>query len=171
VSLPPRRVLWSASLAGGPVRPGVGATAACCCRCRRARERGGAGVRRRADVPAARRRLGGEGDAHVELPAVDLPCRGTGLTLHHSPRYEVEPKPGAFRVESDADRGARRFAATTAARPPPRRRRRTGGRVDAKDSSSLMDRFQKEPAARARALVPIAIAFPQIGPSVFSPRS
>jgi len=41
------------------------------------------------------------GPGRLALPSVDLPVSRTGLTLHHSPRYAVDPQPGAFRAEPD----------------------------------------------------------------------
>src|SRR4029078_5334337 len=104
------------------------------------------------------------GDAHIELPAVDLPVSRTGLTMYHSPRYDVDPKPGASRVESDegpwspALRGAPPPAAP--ASPPALAEGR--GESDARDFKALMDRFQKEAGRTRQGAVPIAIAFPAI---------
>ena len=39
--------------------------------------------------------------ARLDLPALDLPVSRTGVELYHSPRFRVEPQPGAFRIESD----------------------------------------------------------------------
>jgi hypothetical protein len=168
VSLPPRATLWSASLGGRPVRPGVGASGGLLLPLQkgRANEQPPAFVvelmyLQRVDA------WGDRGESRVELPAVDLPVSRTGFTLHHSPRYEIDPKPGIFRVTGDtgpwstALRG--NMAPTGAATPPAQP---TGIR-DSAQLKSLVDQFQRE-AARARTgVVPIAIAFPQIGPSVF----
>ena len=170
VSLPPRATLWSASLAGRPVRPGVGANGGLLLPLQkgRANEQPPAFVielmyLQRADTWSER------GEARVELPAVDLPVSRTGFTLHHSPRYEIEPKAGAFRVSQDTGpwstvlRGNMTAAATPPAAPPapaPSDR-------NAQELKQLVDRFQKE-AGRARTgVVPITIAFPQVGPSLF----
>jgi hypothetical protein len=110
------------------------------------------------------------GGAHLDLPAVDLPVSRTGLTLHHSPRYAVDPKPGAFRLENDpgpwsaALRGV--VVAGPPAAPPPPASPLAGDR-DAKDLKTLMDRFQKEAGRTRQGVIPIAITFPSIGPSVF----
>jgi hypothetical protein len=71
-------------------------------------------------VSAARSRLDGEGDAHLDLPAVDLPVSRTGLTLHHSPattsiRSRAHSGPRAIRsVERSAARGRQRLHGRTA---------------------------------------------------------
>ena len=109
-----------------------------------------------------------KGDAHLGLPAVDLPVSRTGLTLHHSPRYQVDPKPGAFRVEQDQGAWSAALRADSqpaplASPPPPA----PAGDRDAKDLKALMDRFQKEAGRTRQGVIPIAIGFPAIGPSVF----
>ena len=173
VTLPPQSVLWSASLAGRPVRPGVSAGR----RPAAAAAQGAHRTRRRRRSSSscctcsARAAWTEKGDAHLELPAVDLPVSRTGLTLHHSPRYDVEPQPGAFRVESDRGsverRAARSRRAAAAPPPPPRRRQRAAEARREGSSRSLMDRFQKEAGRTRQGVIPIAIAFPAIGPSVF----
>ena len=51
--------------------------------------------------------------ARIELPALDLPVSRTGVELHYSPRFRVEPQPGSFRVDTDPGPFA------TVLRPPP----------------------------------------------------
>src|SRR5260221_13916121 len=103
VTLPPQSVLWSASLAGRPVRPGVspGGGLLLPLRKGRANEEAPAFV---VELLYLQRAPGWaeKGDAHLALPAVDLPVSRTGLTLYHSPRYDFDPKPGAFRPEADS---------------------------------------------------------------------
>jgi hypothetical protein len=166
VSLPPNALLWSASLAGRPVRPGVGANGGLLLPLQKARTN--------EEAPAFvielfyLQRIEGwteRGQARVELPAVDLPVLRTGVILRHSPRYDVDPRASAFRVAVDqgpwsAALRAGGVLAAPAAAPPP-------GGPDLKDLHALMDRALKE-AGHARAgVVPIAIAFPQFGPSIF----
>jgi hypothetical protein len=169
VSLPAGALLWSASLAGRPVRPGVAANGGLLLPLQkgRANEQAPAFV---VELMYLQRveRWTEKGDARVELPAVDLPVARTGLNFRYSPRYAIEAKPGGFRVADDPGpwsavlRGAAPVAvsAAAAAKPP----------VDAvgdKDLKVLMDRFQKEARGTRQGVVPIAIAFPQIGSSLF----
>ena len=51
--------------------------------------------------------------ARIELPALDLPVSRTGVELHYSPRFRLDPQPGAFRVDTDPGPFA------TVLRPPP----------------------------------------------------
>ena len=80
----------------------------------------------------------------------------------------MDPRPGAFRLEQDpvpwsvALRADGR-SATLASPPPPA----PAGDRDAKDLRALMDRFQKEAGRTRQGVIPIAIGFPAIGPSVF----
>jgi hypothetical protein len=164
VSLPPRAVLWSAAQAGRPIRPGVGADGSLLLPLQKGRE---------SETAAAStvevlylQRVGAwseKGDAQVGLPAIDLPISRTGLTLHYSPRFDVEARPGTFRVADDSgpwSAALRGEAISTVPTPPPAER-------DAKELKALLDRIQKE-AVRTRAgVMPIAIAFPDFGPRLF----
>jgi hypothetical protein len=165
VSLPPRALLWSASLSGRPVRPGIGATGGLLLPLQKGRAN--------EDAPAFvvevmyLQRIDSwadKGGARVELPAVDLPVSRTGLALHHSPRYDVELKAGIFRVSDD--RGPWSAALRGEAAPPAGAAATQTGR-DEKDLKALIDRLQKEAGRSRTGVVPIAIAFPTIGPSVF----
>jgi hypothetical protein len=102
VTLPPRATIWSASVAGKAVRPGVAEGPSVLL----ALEKGRAGE----DAPTFVVRITylqpieswtDQTRARLELPALDLPISRTGVELYHSPRYRVELQPGAFRVESD----------------------------------------------------------------------
>jgi hypothetical protein len=170
LTLPPQSVLWSASLAGRPVRPGVSSGGGLLLPLRKGRTNEEAPtfvvellyLQR---VPEWTEK----GDAHLALPAVDLPVSRTGLTLHHSPRYGIDPKPGAFRLEQDpgpwssALRAGAERAALVAPPPAPAQ----GGGRDSSELKVLMDRFQKEAFRTRPGVIPIAITFPAIGPSVF----
>jgi hypothetical protein len=171
VTLPPQSILWSASLEGRPIRPGVSASGGLLLPLRKGRTNEEAPTFV-VELLYLQRSPGWteKGDAHVGLPAVDLPVSRTGLTLHHSPRYQVDPKPGAFRLEEDpgpwsvalrADGRSATLATPPAPAPPP------GGDRDAKDLKALMDRYQKESGRTRQGVIPIAIGFPAIGPSVF----
>ena len=186
VTLPPESTLWSATLAGRPIRPGLW------------RER-------RLLLPLQKGRTGEEaptfvvelvylqraervdrqGNAHIDLPAVDLPVSRTGLLLHHSPRFQVEPRPGSFRVESDTgpwsaalrtDLSSGGLIAAMPSRP------QTAAAGASKDPASSP--FRSETAGRPRifprckfphqeagrttaGVIPVQVVFPQLGPAVF----
>jgi hypothetical protein len=168
VTLPPQSVLWSASLAGQPVRPGVSTTGGLLLPLRKGRTNQEAPTFV-VELLYLQRARGwtDKGDARLVLPSVDLPVSRTGLTLHHSPRYSVEPQPGAFRLERDPGpwsaalrAGEESAAVGTPAPAQPVDR-------DSKDLRALMDRFEKEAGRTRPGVIPIAIAFPAIGPCVF----
>jgi hypothetical protein len=170
VSLPPQSTLWSAALEGRPVRPGLGTSGALLLPLRKGRtneeapafvvellylQRGATWMER--------------GDAHVELPAVDLPVSRTGLTLHHSPRYDVDPKPGSFRLDTDPGPWTPALRGAAVGTPPPPSTPAASQFSDreARDLKVLVDRFQKEAGRTRPGVIPIAIPFPAMGPSVF----
>jgi hypothetical protein len=166
VTLPPQSTLWSAALAGQPIRPGVAPDGGLLLPLRKGRtnEEAPAFV---VELLYLQRGPGWteRGTARLALPAVDLPVSRTGLTLHYSPRYAVDPQSGAFRAERDpgpwsATLRGRPPAAPAPPPPPPAVR-------EFKDEKSLLERFQKEAGRTRQGVIPIAIAFPAVGPSVF----
>ena len=127
-----------------------------------------------------------KGDARLELPAVDLPVSRSGVLVHYSPRFKVEPQAGTFRREERRRPMERR---------PPRVRRRSrhdgstgssacsgksgrgrgtlGGRaraeakVDTDSTQTLVDRFRKDMGRTTVGVVPVRVIVPDIGPSFF----
>ena len=102
VALPDRATIWSASVAGKPVRPGVAEAQSVLLPL----EKGRAGE----DAPTFVVRITylqpidawiDQPRTHFQLPALDLPVSRTGVELYHSPRYRIDLQPGTFRVESD----------------------------------------------------------------------
>ena len=102
VTLPQGATIWSASVAGKFVRPGVAEGQAVLLPLEKSR----AGE----DAPTFVVRLTylqtvdpwiKTATARLDLPALDLPISRTGVELYHSPRFRIDPRPGAFRVESD----------------------------------------------------------------------
>ena len=163
LKLPAQSVLWSAALAGRPVRPGVWPTAVTCCRCSRdARAR----TRRRlpssssicsARLPGARRARRGSSCR----PSI-FPVSRTGLVVNYSPRFHVEPQ--ARRVPRERpgqepwSRSASQQSSATAParlrhRDTPAPPRRAGDR-DAASAKALVERFRKEWAGRTAGVDP-----------------
>jgi hypothetical protein len=102
VTLPTGATIWSASVSGRPVRPGVAEEQSILIALEKAR----AGE----DAPTFVVRLtylqplkswSDRSVVHLDLPSLDLPVSRTGVELHHSPRYRIDVQPGAFRVEPD----------------------------------------------------------------------
>jgi hypothetical protein len=168
ITLPPGATLWSASVAGRSVRPGVAEGEAVLL----ALEKGRAGQ----EAPAFAVRVTyvqnidpwtDKRPARVNLPALDLPVSRTGLELYHSPRFRVGLEPGVFRVESDpgvfaealrGQSGAIRSVAVGL----------SGADERTTQLNQLIDRYRNEGGGRTvTGTLPIDVTFPEIGPSVF----
>ena len=184
VALPARATIWSASVAGKPVRPGVAEADAVLL----ALEKGRAGE----DAPTFVVRLTylqpadswiDRKPARLPLPALDLPISRTGVELHHSPRFRVSVAQGAFRVEPDpgvfaeALRGSRGggfglrtdlATAAPAAPPPPAAAIEVVPDGRAVQLQKLIDRFRNEGGGRTvSGALPVDVTLPTLGPSIF----
>jgi len=180
-ALPPDAALWSAAVAGRPVRPGRSPEGALLVPLEKGRARD--------DLPpfvvelvyvARLAPWGDQGDARVVLPALDLPVSRTGLVLHHSPRFRVTAEPGAFRLEPYMDpfavalRAADGEALPSVAspEPPPPPAAQAMETVEADRAAAAMrDLAQKFRAAdggrRVAGVLPVTVPFPAFGPSLF----
>jgi hypothetical protein len=173
VTLPPGATLWSAAVAGRPLRPGVSPSGALLL----ALEKGRAG----GDTPPFAVELtyvhraaawDRKGRATVPLPALDLPVARTGIVLRHSPRYRISAEPGTFRVETDtgpftdALRGAVSFEG---ARPtPPPAPASPLPSAAAAPADERIVQFTKDTGGRVvTGPLPVRIPFPQFGPALF----
>ena len=168
VALPEGASLWSASVDGQPIRPGVAEDGAVL-------------------LPLAKGRAGEEAPTVVvklvylhqvsewrdgervqlALPAVDLPTSRTGLRLFYPPRFRITPQPGAFRTE--ADTGPFAAALRQPSLPRPSSRSPTAAENAASAGlRSLVDRFQSQGGERkVIGAVPVDVTFPEFGPSIF----
>jgi len=105
-----------------------------------------------------------KGESHVELPTGDLPVSRSVVVYHFSPRYAVDARSGSFRVTTDPGPwrdgiGAIVPTAAPVPAPPP-------AASEEKDLQALMDRYKKESGRSRQGAVPIAIDFPELGPSI-----
>jgi hypothetical protein len=175
VTLPAQAVLWSASLAGRPIRPGLTADGALLLPLQKGRSNREAPTFV-VEITYLHRgeAWGDRGNAHVELAAADLPIARTGLTLHYSPKYAIDPRPGTFRATTDRgpwSANLRAIADGVAAAPPPvppqSMPMAAAGDREAKDLQALMDRYRKEAGRTGQGTVPLAIDFPSVGPTLF----
>jgi hypothetical protein len=185
INLPADAVIWSASLAGKPVRPGQAADGSLLLPLEKTR----AGE----DAPGFVLEIfylvrepawSDKGKATLTLPALDLPVSRTGLLLYHPPLFKVTGEPGTFRMEtyeapvSDAFRPAVVEVGMSA-----------GIMLDGADGRERLQQFSKlnDPVAtqnpatqtlvenfknkslggRGAKVLPIRPAFPAFGPSVF----
>jgi len=105
VTLPAGAVLWSASLAGRPVRPGQGPEGSLLLPLEKSRsgeEAPAFAIEVVYFSPGAA--WNDKGRAHLALPALDLPISRTGLLVHYPPLFHANAEQtGGFRSETYAD--------------------------------------------------------------------
>jgi hypothetical protein len=162
VSLPARSTVWSASIAGRPTRPGVAEADAVLLPL----DKGRAGE----EPPAFVVELiyfqhvdawDKEGNARIDLPALDLPVAQNAVALHFPPRHRVELLSGPFRLDEDTGPSAAVLRA-----PPPDAAANVRRSQDS--LQVLVDRFRSEASGRTIAgIVPVRVTFPTFGPSIF----
>jgi hypothetical protein len=165
-SLPDGASLWSAEVAGRPVRPGFAEQGAVLLPLVKGRPGDQAPTfvvelvyLQRVEVWADKSR------PRLELPALDLPVSRTGLELHHSPRFRVEPVSGSFRADADAGPAAEALRQPVTALSVEMRRAEDRS---APGLQALVDRFRSQSGGKTVAgALPVHIEFPSFGPSVF----
>jgi hypothetical protein len=172
LTLPPAAVLWSASVAGRPIRPG--------------RAPDGSLL-----LPLEKTRSGEEapafvvevsyldhstswvdrGHARVSLVAVDLPISKSHLLLHHPPLFRVTPVPGlsgSFRVAPYAPPAS--SALSSEAPSAATEQQRAEGEIPAEqaETKQLVAKLRNEKrGARPARNLPLRVVFPHFGPSIF----
>jgi hypothetical protein len=178
VTLPQGAVVWSAALAGQPVRPGTHASGALLLPLRKSRT-GEDAAAFAVEVTYVQRldAFDEKGSVRIALPAIDLPVSRTGLTLHHSPRYRLEVQPGQFREEVDAGpaTAALRHADpdTYGVPPPPPPPAQFAPSSGAGGGGRGMVPFGglsrvRDGARVAAGVLPVRVAIPEFGKSVFA---
>lgn len=170
VTLPPQSTLWSADVAGRPIRPGVADASGLLLPL----EKGRVGE----DTPAfavsfiyVQRTEVWErtGASSLVLPALDLPVSRTGIELQYSPRFRLEPQSGAFRVETNVGptSATLREPAGTGRGVISAGARRADQRAAA-GLQALADRFRDEAGGRTSiGTLPVQVTFPVFGSSIF----
>jgi len=165
IKLPEGAVVWSSSVAGRPVRAGVGDQNSLL-------------------FPLSKSRAGEEapifaiellyltrsaawdvkGRVSLPLPNLDLPVSRTGLTLYHPPAYHVTPEMGAFRTQAFEPPSSAVLNGAEASLPTVN----IAGNLPASSTQALVDSYRARSNARRRAdSVPTGLSFPAVGPSIF----
>ena len=167
ITLPAGAALWSASLAGRPVRPGRGPDGSLLFPLSKSR----AGENAPLFAVEVLYLIAGtawseKGHATLPLPGLDLPVSRTGLQLYHPPLNRVTVEAGAFRMQPFAGPtsaplvgGGTSNAASAAAANEPLLDAGTGALVDRYRAR----RDARRPAERA----PLRVEFPAVGPSIY----
>ena len=178
LSLPEGASVWSAEVAGRPIRPGLAEEGSVLLPL----EKGRAGQ----DAPTfvvevvyLQRTAPWNDNARtaVALPALDLPVSRTGLRLFYPPQFRIALQPGVFRPEQDHGPFAealRRLvpvaAAGSAARiaPPPPAAAPAPPDAASAGLQRLVDRFRNESGERTVVgILPVEVSVPDFGPSMF----
>src|SRR5438270_1332010 len=188
ITLPAGATVWSASLAGKPVRPGQSPDGSLLLPLEKSR--GGE------DAPAfpvesfylvKATAWQDKGHERVTLPALDLPISRTGMLLYYPPAFKLNAEPGSSHTQEyqspssavllpavEGGRGGGVFA-VSATRPEERDRLEEFAkreRIDDKEKKdhtlSLLDDYKaKSTGGKVTGILPVNVAFPAFGPSMF----
>lgn len=167
LTLPSGAVLWSASVAGRPIRPGRAPDGSLLLPLEKSR--GGA------EAPAFVVELSyldrapawtDKGRTRLSLISVDLPISKSRLLLHHPPLFRLVPVPassGSFRVATYAEPESNALRSNTSA---------VGSPSSTEESPAIAKQLVSKLAptkqsARPTRNLPLRLVFPHFGPSIF----
>jgi hypothetical protein len=186
LTLPAGATVWSVSLAGRSVRPGQSPDGSLLLPLEKSR--GGD------DAPAFAVEIlyltkatpwNDKGREKILLPALDLPISRTGLLLYYPPLFRVSAEPGTFHTQEYQGPvsavlepgGAIGGTVSNAPASAPKKfdrlelfdKLKTSDEKEKKDSTqTLLDTFKaKSLAGRVTGILPVNVAFPAFGPSIF----
>jgi hypothetical protein len=194
VTLPSGATVWSVSLAGRPVRPGQSPDGSLLLPLEKSRggdEAPAFAIEILYLTKAAA--WNDKGHEKVSLPALDLPISRTGLLLYYPPLFRVSAEPGTFHTQLYAnpvaavlepiEEGGREGGGAlvsngtlpAASKPFDRLEqfvKLQGNETDDKEKKdatrALLDTFAaKSRAGRVTGILPMKVAFPAFGPSLF----
>lgn len=185
-TLPSGATLWSASLAGKPVRPGQSPDGSVLLPLEKSHAGEEAPEFAVEVVYISHGAAWNEkGQFKLALPALDLPVSRTGLLVYHPPLFKVTPEPGSFRAEAYQEPssaalnppqvayGAMASVSDAAPAPPAPTSELSaiaGADVltDQPQKQSLFDNFRMTlQGGIAAGILPIEVMFPALGPSLF----
>ena len=189
ITLPPGATLWSASLAGNPVRPGQSPDGGVLLPLEKAHA-GEESPEFAVEIVYIGRGTtwNDKGQFKLALPALDLPISRTGLLVYHPPLFKVTPEPGSFRPEAYQEPISRALGPAPPARiaapinvrapgpsaPPPPPGLAVSAISDSKmevaqvSTEALVDNFRLTlEGGKAAGILPIKVAFAGLGPSLY----
>lgn len=195
ITLPTGATLWSASLAGKPVRPGQSPDGSVLLPLEKAHA-GEDGPEFAVEIVYISRgsAWNDKGQFKLGLPALDLPVSRTGLLVFHPPLFKVTPETGSFRAETYEDPlSAALNTPATPAPPPPVRKmsvavtdaavavssaptitglpiagRNVVDTSEAAKQQSAVDNFRLAlQGGKASGILPIKVSFAGLGPSLY----
>ena len=165
VTLPPGSTLWSATLAGRPIRPGLsaeggGAAAAP----EGTHRRRGPGIRRRARLPPARGAVDRQGQRAARSPRRGSAGLPHGTVAASFAAIQGRAPPGAVSCRSRSRAVVPGAVESRAAFPDGGT---VGGLSPSKRLKDLLDKFRQEAGRTTAGVIPVQVRFPQLGPAVF----
>jgi hypothetical protein len=188
ITLPTGATLWSASLAGKPVRPGQSPDGSVLLPLEKAHA-GEDSPEFAVEIVYISRGTAwnDKGQFKLALPALDLPVSRTGLLVFHPPLFKVTSETGSFRAEVYADPISAALNLPPASPPPPASvslaspgagapiaGREIGALtqnsevVDLPATQRLVDDFRATlQGGKAAGILPIKVDFEGLGPSLF----
>jgi hypothetical protein len=176
ITLPNDAILWSASLAGNPVRPGQAPDGAVLLPLEKSRAGDEAPVFAVELLYLVRDTAWTEkGKARLILPALDLPVSRTGLLLYHSPQFRVTAEPGTFRTEPYENPFSPALNPPAVVATGAEYGRNSGGVISTvtKDGRledykrTLDDYHNKAAGGRGARILPVRVSFPAFGTWLF----
>jgi hypothetical protein len=165
VTLPAGATVWSSSVAGRPVRAGVGPDNSLLFPLSKSRAGEEAPVFA-VEVLYLARSTAWElkGRSSVTLPVLDLPVSRTGLILYYPPAYRATVETGAFRTQPFEQASSEVLNGTAAILPSAN----TVSGLPASSTQALVDSYRaRSNARRTGDSLPAGLSFPAVGPSLF----
>lgn len=176
ITLPPGALVWSASLAGKPVRPGQSPDGSLLLPLEKARG-GEEAAPFVVEILYVMRGVAWQekGKARLELPALDLPISRTGLVLYYPPLFRINAEHGAFREDAYAPPSSSAFhpaqpvsIITGVPGVPLTEGDKLRDDKDEQSTQRLIDEFRtKAKAGRVAGILPVSVDFPAFGPSTY----
>jgi len=181
IALPQGATVWSAALAGKPVRPGQTPEGSLLLPLEKTRG-GDEAPEFIVEIVYFSRgtKWDDKGKFSLSLPALDLPVSRTGLLVYYPPLFKVTADPGVFRTETYQNPSSAAFNAEmggmaggtigsgTGIEIQGQNQLNVNGPPNDKDARDLANRFfAKSQGARAKGILPIRVSFPAFGPSLF----
>src|SRR5262249_36181145 len=171
VNLPATAVIWSAAVAGRPIRPGRAPDGSMLIALEKTKggEEAPSFIVEIAYLDRVQQ-WSGNGRTQVTLAAVDLPISKSGLLIHHSPMFRLAPAPGSFRVAPYEAPFAEVLRPGSAPSKPVAQAAAAQADKSSGDAaaSELVSRMKDSGRGSMPARnLPIRVAFPHFGPSIY----
>lgn len=188
ISLPAGAAVWSASLAGRPIRPGQSPDGSLLLPLEKSRGSDEAPAFEIEILYITKATAWEEkGREKVLLPALDLPISRTGLLLYYPPTFRVTAAPGTFRSQEYQSPSSAVLLPPPAAYPMTAavagpapdmtemdrlahfaQMQSTDEKAKKDATQALLDTFRaKSLGGRVAGILPVKVPFPSFGPSIF----